>query len=69
MSQSYKIMCLLKEAASLLMTSTLRKAIMKRSSLKNIFNKKGDPMTIEINIKNKEFLRETPSQNKAGLLL
>ena len=55
------------------MTKALRKAIMTRSRLKNIYNKKRsydnwDKYKKTTTKKTKKFLRETPSQNKTGLL-
>ena len=50
------------------MTKALRKAIMTRSRLKNIYNKKRSYENWDKYKKTKKFLRETPSQNKTGLL-
>ena len=50
------------------MTKALRKAIMTCSSLKNISNKKRSYENWDKFKKTKKFLRETPSQNKTGLL-
>ena len=50
------------------MTKALRKAIMTRSRLKNIYNKKRSYENWDKYKKTKKILRETPSQNKTGLL-
>ena len=50
------------------MTKALRKAIVKRSRLENIYNKKRSYENWDKYKKHINFLRETPSQNKTGLL-
>ena len=50
------------------MTKALRKAIMTRSRLKKIYNKKRSYDNWDKYKKTKKFLRETLSQNKTGLL-
>ena len=50
------------------MMKVLRKAIMTRSRLKNIYNKKKSDSNWDKYKKQRIFLRETPSHNKGELI-